>query len=80
MKIYLNQSKYIGSISKQFQMVENKLIRSPFMTNCKLSKDMGPQSDVNLEGMWVILFQDVIGNLMYVIVCTRLDIAKQWGL
>jgi hypothetical protein len=61
-------------------MVENKLIRTPFMTNCKLSKDMGPQSDLNLEGMWVILFQDIIGNFMYAIVCTRLDIARQWGL
>jgi hypothetical protein len=57
-------------------MVENKLIRTPFMTNCKFSKDMGLQSDVNLEGMWVILFQDVIGSLMYAIICTRFDIAK----
>jgi hypothetical protein len=61
-------------------MVENKLIITPFMTSCKLPKDMGPQSDTNLEGMWVILFQDVIGNLMYEIVCTRFDIVRQWGL
>jgi hypothetical protein len=61
-------------------MVENKLIRTPFLTNCKFSKDMGPQSDANLEGIWVILFQNVIGNLMYAIVCTRLDIVRQWGL
>jgi len=45
-----------------------------------LPKDMGPQNDANLEGMWVILFQDVIGNLMYAIVCTRLDIVRQQGL
>jgi hypothetical protein len=61
-------------------MVENKLIITPFMTNCKLSKDMGPQTDANLEGMWVIIFQDVIGNLMYAIVCTRFDVVKQRGL
>jgi hypothetical protein len=43
-------------------MVESKLIQTPFMTNCKLSKDMGFQNDANLEIMWVIPFQNVIGS------------------
>ncbi len=36
-----------------------------FMINYKLSKDVGPQSSTNLEAMWVILFQNDIGSLMY---------------
>jgi hypothetical protein len=35
------------------------------MTNCKLSKDVGLQSSTNLEAMWVILFQNDVGSLMY---------------
>jgi hypothetical protein len=49
------------------------------MTNHKLSKDMGLQDDANLEAMWVSLFQNVIGNFMYAMVCKRLDIAQAMG-
>jgi hypothetical protein len=49
--IYLNQSEYIQSILKKFGMVENKPIQTPFKTNYKLSKDMGLQSDVDLDTM-----------------------------
>jgi hypothetical protein len=49
---------------------------TPFMTNCKLSKDMGLQADANLEIMRVIPFQNDIGSLMYAIICTRPNIAK----
>jgi hypothetical protein len=41
---------------------------------------MNPQNDANLEAMWVIMFQNVIGSLIYAMVCTRLDIAQQCGL
>ncbi len=40
-----------------------------------LLKDVGPQSDVDLETMQAILFQNAIGSFMYVMVCTRIDIA-----
>jgi hypothetical protein len=49
------------------------------MTNYKLLKDMGPQSDVNLEAMQAILFQNVIGSFMYAMVCVRLDISHVMG-
>jgi hypothetical protein len=49
------------------------------MTSHKLSKDMGLQNDANLEIMWVSLFQNVIGNFMYAMVCTRPDIAQVMG-
>jgi hypothetical protein len=45
-----------------------------FITNCKLSKDIEPQNDGNLETMGAIVFQNAIGNFMYVMVYTRLDI------
>jgi hypothetical protein len=56
-------------------MVESNLIQTPFMTNCKLSKDMGLQNDANLKIMWVIPFENAIGSLMYAIICTIFDFA-----
>jgi hypothetical protein len=50
------------------------------MTNCKLSKDMGLQSDADLEVIWVIPFQNVIGSFLYAMVCKRLDIGHVKGL
>jgi hypothetical protein len=60
-------------------MAGSKLVRIPFMTNCKLLKGMGLQNDANLEIMWVIPFQNVIGSFMYAMVCTKLDIAQVVG-
>jgi hypothetical protein len=80
-KIYLNQSKYIEGILRQFAMVENKPIQIPFMTNYKLLKDMGLQNDANLEAMRVISFQNVIGSFMYMQWYTQnMILHKQWGL
>ncbi len=60
-------------------MVENKLIWTLFMTNWKFSKEMGPQSDVDLEEMRAVLFQNVIGSLVYAMVYTRPNIANVVG-
>jgi len=40
---------------------------------------MGLQNDANLEIMWVIPFQNVIGSFMYAMVWTKLDIAQVVG-
>lgn len=60
-------------------MVESQSIWTPFITNYKVSKDMCFQNDVNLETMHVILFQNVIGNFMYAMVCTKPNIAHVVG-
>ncbi len=65
---------------KQFGMAKRKLVQTPFLTNCKLSKGMDPQNDANLEVMWAIPFLNAIGSFMYAMVCTRLDIAQVGGL
>jgi hypothetical protein len=77
--IYLNPKIYIRGILKQFGMFENKSIWTPFMSNCKLSKDMGLQSDANFEAMWAISSQNIIGSFMYAMVCIRFNIAKIRG-
>jgi len=49
------------------------------MTNYKLLKDMGLQSDVYLEIMRAILFQNGIRSFMYAMVCIRPDITYAMG-
>jgi hypothetical protein len=48
------------------------------MTNYKLSKDMGLQTDVNLRKNR-LLFQNAIKSFMYAMVCVRPDIAHVMG-
>lgn len=43
-----NQIKYIKSILKQFGITKSKFIQIFFTINCKLSKDMGFQNDIDL--------------------------------
>ncbi len=75
--IWTKTSTLIKNILRQFGMAESKLVQTPFMTNCKLLKDMGLQSDVDFETMWSIPFQNVIGSFMYEMVCIRPNIAHE---
>jgi hypothetical protein len=52
-----------------------------FIIDCKFSNNIFPRNDVGLEMMGVILFQNVIESLLYVIICTtRLDIVEAMGI
>jgi len=73
--IWTKKSTLIRSVLRQFGMAKSKLVRIPFMTSCKLLKDMGFQSDVNFGTMWPIPVQNIIRSFMYEIVCIRFDIA-----
>jgi hypothetical protein len=37
---------------------------------------MDPQSDVDLEEMWAILFQNAIGSFVYAMICIRPNITN----
>ncbi len=42
-------------------------------------EDIEPQNDGNLEAMGAIMFQNAIGNLLYVMVYTTFDITWAMG-
>ena len=56
-----------------------KPICIPFPVGTKLSLDMCPNIDDDFEDMSKVPYASVIGNLMYAMVCTRLDIAQAVG-
>ena len=66
--LILSQSHYIEKLLDKFDKDESKIARTPVDINLHLSKNIG-QSISQLE------YSCIIGSLMYVMNCTRPDIA-----
>ena len=65
--IFISQTKYIKDMLKKFKMEDSKLVSTPMVTCCKLSKD-----DESLE-VDHTMYRSIIGILLYV-TTTRPDI------
>ena len=77
--ISLNQLKYIEDILKKYGMEDVALISTPMDVNLKLTKEMCPKTQEEVEEMKRIPYQSVIGSLMYCMLRTRPDIAFPVG-
>ena len=66
--LILSQSHYIKKLLDKFDKYESNITRTPVEINLHLSKNIG-QSISQLE------YSRIIGSLMYVMNCTRPDIA-----
>ena len=55
-------------------------INTPFARDENLSKEMGPKNPKEKRKMSNIPYSNAIGSLMYVIMCTRLDICYAVGM
>lgn len=65
--IFISQTKYARDMLKKFQMEDSKLVSTPIVTGCKLSKvDESPEVDQTL-------YRSMIGSLLY-LTASRLDI------
>ena len=71
--IFISQSKYIKDMLKKFKMEDSKIVGTPMITGCNLSKD-----DESLE-VDHTMFRSMIGNLLYVI-GIRPDLMQDVGL
>ena len=60
-------------------MQDAKPISTPLSNHFKLSKEMCPKTQEELEYMSKAPYSSVVGSLMYVMVCTRLDIGYAVG-
>ena len=66
--LILDQSHYVDKILEKFNKDDNAIVRTPIDTNHHLSKNKG-------ETISQIEYARMIGSLMYLMSCTRLDIA-----
>ncbi|KAL2241729.1 UNVERIFIED_CONTAM: Retrovirus-related Pol polyprotein from transposon TNT 1-94 [Sesamum indicum] len=73
--ILLNQKSYISTVLKKFSMENAKPASVPLAAHFQLSKEQSPKTDSEKTKMDKIPYSNVIGSIMYLMVCTRPDIA-----
>ena len=66
-------------VLKRFNMHNSKPVSTPFASHFKLSKEMCPKTQEDMDYMSKVPYASVVGSLMYAMVCTRLDIAHAVG-
>ena len=78
-KIWLSQQKNIEEILKRFNMQDCKLVKVPILVGSRLSIDQCPKTQEEIEYMAHVPYANVVGSLMYAMVCTQPDIAYVVG-
>ena len=75
-KLWLSQKKYISKVLVKFNMQNTKPVLSPLAGHFSLSAGQLPSTDEEIKEMSKIPFANAVGCLMYVMICTRPDIAQ----
>ena len=78
-KLWISQEAYIEKILERFNIRKAKTISSPHASHFKLTSKQCPTSEKENEEMSKVPYSSVVGSLMYVMVCTRPDIAHALG-
>ncbi|KAL2239854.1 UNVERIFIED_CONTAM: Retrovirus-related Pol polyprotein from transposon TNT 1-94 [Sesamum indicum] len=73
--ILLNQKSYIHSVLKRFFMENSKPTSVLLAAHFQLSKDQCPKTTFEKDKMSKVPYSNVIGSIMFLMVCTRPDIA-----
>ena len=68
--ISLNQRKYVEMVLQRFNMQESKSVKVPIHVGVKLSVEQCPKSREEEEDMSRVPYANVVGSLMYAMVCT----------
>ena len=71
----LSQSRYIDTIVKRFGIKNSKRGLIPMRHRILFSRSMSPKTHEERTNMDMIPYASAIGSIMYVMLCTRLDIA-----
>ena len=66
-------------VLNRFNMNEAKPVSTPSGSHFKLSKEQSSKIEEERDHMSKVPYASAIGNLMYVMVCTRIDIAHAVG-
>ncbi|KAL9293532.1 putative RNA-directed DNA polymerase [Arabidopsis thaliana] len=73
-KLFLSQKGYIQKVLNRFGMLSAKPVDTAFAANIHLTV-FAPQSEEDKEYMSRVPYANVVGSLMYAMVCTRPDLA-----
>jgi hypothetical protein len=70
-KLTLSQGEYIEKVLERFRMQNEKPVSTPLAIHFKLTKEMCPKTQEEIEYMFRVPYSSAIGSLMYAMVCTR---------
>eukprot|EP00253_Pinus_taeda_P028925 PITA_28925 len=78
-KLWLNQMTYVKTILQRLSMQDSKPVKVPIPVGVNLFAEHFPKTQEEEEDMSNVPYASVVSSLMYVMVCTRLDIAHAVG-
>jgi hypothetical protein len=78
-KLTLSQGEYIKKVLKRFRMKNAKQVSTHLVSHFKLTNEMCPKTQEEIKYMSRVPYSSTFGNLMYAMVCTRLDIPHAVG-
>jgi hypothetical protein len=78
-KLTLSQGEYIEKVLERFRMKNAKPIGTHLANHFKLTKEMCPKTQEEIEYMSRVPYSSTVKSLMYAMVCTRPDIAHEVG-
>lgn len=70
----ITQTEYFHKIIKKFQLDEAKSVKTQFAKHFKLSVLQSPVTEHELAGMKPVPYANLVGSLMYDMVCCRPDL------
>ncbi|GJT38372.1 putative RNA-directed DNA polymerase [Tanacetum coccineum] len=73
--IGLSQDTYLDKILKRFKMDNSKKGILPLHHGIKISSDLCPKTNDELDKMSRVPYASAIGSIMYAMTCTRLDVS-----
>ena len=75
-KLFLSQKSFAEKVIRRFGMEKAKVVSTPLAVHFKLSASLSPKSDDERKYMEKVPYSSAVGSLMYLMVCTRPDIAQ----
>ena len=75
-KLYLSQRAFTEKVLSRFGMQKARPVFTPLAAHFKLSADLCPKTDKDINHMSQIPYSSAVGSIMYLMVCIRPDIAQ----
>lgn len=73
--LFLSQAKYFAKVIKRFHIEDSKYVKTPLAQHFKFSISQSSSTPEELDHMKSIPYANLVGSLMYEIVCCRPNIA-----
>ena len=73
--LFLSQKSYIEKVLEKYNLNNCKSVATPFALHFKMSSRLCPITEDEKGHMSHISCSNVVGNLMYAMICTRPDLA-----